>query len=583
MNPDVTKSPSESAPRRPGLGRSFGLGDLFKFLFNANPFYLISAGLILYAQTIIFDTGDIWMETAIPLGIIAAYTVLLTATAIFIVRRGAVWDDARSILLIVVTLMMVLSVSIDSKALERPVMGAVWLGGGLAFSVAIAESLRRGLRLSWPLRLRVVFDALLAIFFIYPFVMAQLVSQFPDDRLPAMRGIMVFPVICGLALLSLIPVIPRGPLYLTNNGTPWKWPMYPWSIFGLLTVGAACRTYLLSLSFYGGRGYGPFTQMETGFNFYMLIPLAVAVMILLLEFSLERGQPHQINLSMVAPIMLFLMALPGPTKTNGELYRAFLAVAVGPHGSPMLIALAGTVIFYAYAWWRSVKHSENILCAVLLLSLVIDVPSRWLSNSPVPTWLPGGTALAVLVWNAVRKNSTASWMALIVGALLVVGIVFRPPYFTARYCALPVHIVLAAAIGLSVLRNDLFAVSLRYASASAMSVLFIVVLLFREKLTRDLPDYIPEAYLAVIFVALMWYCLRYRQKFFLLTAGFNIAMLLLSAMSNVYDAIKALGFKALSFIFWGLLCFAIAFLISAFKGNLLQATVLSLKSRWKHD
>ena len=583
MNPGDVES--ASTPRLQGSeeDRSFGLGDLFRFLYNANPFYLISAGLILYAQTVIFDTKNIWMETAIPLGIIAAYTVLLTATVVFIVKKGSVWDDARSILLIILSLMVTLSVSIDGKTLDSPLKGAAWLGGGLCFSIVIAESLRKWLRLSLPLRFRMVFFAMIGIFFVYPFVMAQLVKGGSDSLVPIIRGIVLFPIVCGLALLPLIPVIRRGPSYLAINGTPWRWPMFPWSIFGVLTICACCRTYLLSLSFYGGRGFGPFSHMETGFNLYLLIPLALVSMILLLEFSLERGQRRSILLSMAAPLILFLMALPGPTKTNAELYYTFLAVAVGPNGSPMLVTLAGALLFYSYAWWRSVKHSEMILCGILLLSMVIDIPSHWLTNSHIPTWIPGVAALAILAWIAVRKNSTASWMALILGTLLVVGTVFRHSYFAAWHCAIPVHIALAAAILLSVLRNDPFAVALRYLSAVTMSLLFVTMLFFRGELSLDLPNYVPEAYLAAIFSTLIWYCFRYRSRFFLMLGGFNVAILLLFAMSKGYHAIKALGFKAFSIIFWGLVCFALAFLISAFKGNLFEGTFLKLKTRWKES
>jgi hypothetical protein len=71
------------------------------------------------------------------------------------------------------------------------------------------------------------------------------------------------------------------------------------------------------------------------------------------------------------------------------------------------------------------------------------------------------------------------------------------------------------------------------------------------------------------------------EEVFLLICGFNVAGLLFFSLSNVYDAIKSFGFKALSFRFWGLVCFAIAFLISGFKGNLFQAGVRKLKTRWK--
>jgi 1,4-dihydroxy-2-naphthoate octaprenyltransferase len=116
-----------------------------------------------------------------------------------------------------------------------------------------------------------------------------------------------------------------------------------------------------------------------------------------------------------------------------------------------------------------------------------------------------------------------------------------------------------------------------------MTLLFGLVLFWREELVRDLPGYVPVVYLAVMFSALMWYCLRYRGKLFLLIGGFNIAMVLLYVVGNLYDIINALGLRALGFIFWGLVCFAIAFVISALKGNLLQAVVAKLKTRWKES
>jgi hypothetical protein len=58
-------------------------------------------------------------------------------------------------------------------------------------------------------------------------------------------------------------------------------------------------------------------------------------------------------------------------------------------------------------------------------------------------------------------------------------------------------------------------------------------------------------------------------------------VLLLYTLGKVYDAIKSLGFRALSIIFWALVGFVVAFLISASKGNLFQTTFQKLKTRWK--
>ena len=62
-----------------------------------NPFYLVSACFFLYALKVMFGTDDIWIDTMVPLALIASYSILTAGTAVFISRRGAVWDDARSL------------------------------------------------------------------------------------------------------------------------------------------------------------------------------------------------------------------------------------------------------------------------------------------------------------------------------------------------------------------------------------------------------------------------------------------------------------------------------------------------------
>ena len=553
--------------------------DLLKSLYNANPFYLLSACFILYAQTVIFNTGNVWMETAIPVGLIAGYAMLLTATAIFIVKAGAVWDDARSIMLIILTLIMVLSVSIDGKTLDSPLIGAGWLAGGLLFSVVIIETLRKWLGLKLPFQFKAVFYAMIGIFFAYPFAMAQLVSGFPDNKLPAIRGIMLFPVICGAVLLLLIPVIRRGRAALDDNGTPWKWPQFPWSVFWLLGLGACFRTYLLSISFYAGKGVGPFSQLETGFGFYMLIPLALTAMILRLELNLERGNRMQTVISMIAPVLLTLLAVMPSVGTGSEIHRRFLSGAVGAEGSPMLPAFAGTLLFYLYAWSRRVKYSDVIVCAVLFLAMPLNMHYHFLPQNPLPGWIPGVAGLAMLSWIAVRSNSTVSWMVLSLGALTVAGTIFRGTAFTAWHCAIPLHLALLTALLLGLLRHDRLAVILKYVSTIALTLLLAITLFAGNKLMHGLPGYFQSSYFAVIFAASTLYCLYCRKTFFCVVIGFNVAVLLLFALFKGYDAVEAMNLRGLNIIFWGLACFAAAFIISAFKGKLIQKAFTGLKTR----
>ena len=82
-------------PRRSALG----------YLYNHNPFYVISAVLMLYAVRSAYGTLEIGMiNTWIMMGVLAGYTLLLTLIGVLIVRWGQVWEDARAINLLLLLL-----------------------------------------------------------------------------------------------------------------------------------------------------------------------------------------------------------------------------------------------------------------------------------------------------------------------------------------------------------------------------------------------------------------------------------------------------------------------------------------------
>ncbi|MHB9138485.1 MAG: hypothetical protein ACYC4Q_03685, partial [Victivallaceae bacterium] len=320
-------------------------------------------------------------------------------------------------------------------------------------------------------------------------------------------------------------------------------------------------------------------QLETGFGFYMLIPLALAAMILLLEFNLERGRRLQTVISMIAPVLLTLLAVMPSTGAGSEIYRRFLSGAVGADGSPMLPAFAGTLLFYLYAWSRRVKYSDIIVCAVLFLAMPLNMHYHFLPQNLLPGWIPGVAGLAMLSWVAVRSNSTVSWMVLSLGALTVGGTIFRGTAFTAWHCAIPFHLALLTAMLLGLLRHDRMAVILKYVSTVALTLLLAATMFAGNKLMHGLPGYFPSSYFVVIFAASTLYCLYSRNTFFCVVIGFNVAALLLFALFKGYDVVQAMNLRGSNIIFWGLACFAAAFIISAFKGKLIQKAFAGLKTR----
>ena len=72
-----------------------------RFLWNHNPFYVISALLMLYSVRKSYGELDIGtINVWAMMGVLSAYTIVLAMIGVLIVRWGKVWDDARSILLV---------------------------------------------------------------------------------------------------------------------------------------------------------------------------------------------------------------------------------------------------------------------------------------------------------------------------------------------------------------------------------------------------------------------------------------------------------------------------------------------------
>src|SRR4029077_8229242 len=87
---------------------------VLRSLYTHNPFYLLSAGLILYGFHVSFrpEAGELINPWAL-MAALCSYTLLLAVTAFLIVRIGKVWDDARSLVLVLILLLLAVSVSFD--------------------------------------------------------------------------------------------------------------------------------------------------------------------------------------------------------------------------------------------------------------------------------------------------------------------------------------------------------------------------------------------------------------------------------------------------------------------------------------
>lgn len=118
-----------------------------------NPFYLLSAALILHSTGLgVSGAGE--LPAAIIVGIVGGYVLLVATIAFAIVRLWNVWDDARSILLIVMLLFFELALAADRPLVEQTSLGIRLLLVGLTITILCTEIILRGLRMRLPLAFR---------------------------------------------------------------------------------------------------------------------------------------------------------------------------------------------------------------------------------------------------------------------------------------------------------------------------------------------------------------------------------------------------------------------------------------------
>src|SRR5947209_9741215 len=106
--------PAVSAPQ------PWGAHWLLRRVCTKNPFYALSAGLFLVGLRLSFGEQARAIDTWSLMSGLAAYTLLLAGTACLLVRFGNVWDDVRTVLLLVVLMFLATSVTLDEVVVLDP-------------------------------------------------------------------------------------------------------------------------------------------------------------------------------------------------------------------------------------------------------------------------------------------------------------------------------------------------------------------------------------------------------------------------------------------------------------------------------
>ena len=210
-----------------------------RFLYSSNPFYILSADLVFVGLRMSFGAGGPAPASSHLMLGLAGYTLLMATTACFLIRVGKLWDDLRSLLILVVTMFLAMALSGDETMAADPRRGAAGCAGGFLFAIVVTESVLRSIRLRLPGWYRAAYYLILAQMFLYPIALVPVLS---DPESPGLQwSLFGFAASAGLVLMSLVPAARGGASLVAKNGSPWRWPLYPWSLFVVMAAGLGVR------------------------------------------------------------------------------------------------------------------------------------------------------------------------------------------------------------------------------------------------------------------------------------------------------------------------------------------------------
>ncbi len=469
-----------------------------RFLYTQNPFYLIGTLLILFGLAQCFGREPTLATSGLLVGLLAGYTLLLAAIAAVIIRLGKIWDDARTILLVIVLLFFMLSTSLDFHllfTLEPPTPGSLLLAGGWLFSILLSEALLRLLRIGLAARYRLPYYLILTLLFGYPVLLGWI--DWHGAHAARSWTLLSFPAAGALALLALLPAARTRRRDEPVSGTPWIWPYYPWSLFVYLTIGLAIRSWWLTISFEPAKG------AEMCFRPYFLVPLALAWSALIVEMGKARHSLAAITAGMLLPLACLAVAFPGPPQNQVEI--AFLGRLTAALGSPPQLVAWSMLAFYGWTWLRRIPSSEVLLVGLGLFASALGRETVDLYSLASPQPLVVAAVAALLVVQAIRHEST--WRALAAGSLVVVAARFAGARLGGESLWFwQWHAPLAAALLLPAVFNDPLARRLRAIAWPAVPALALAAAAVYPFALPRLSPATLSGYLAVLLLtsAVLW-------------------------------------------------------------------------------
>ena len=394
--------------------------------------------------------------------------VVMALTAITIIRFGGVWDDARTIVLSILILAVNAVTCCDATVLSQPLTTAAILGGGFLLVVAIWEALIRILRVVFPAALRLPFYSILALIFFYSLLFG------PEEMLPwlasfsAAGKLYAFGWILALAMLTCLPAIRATRQAFRENGTPWSWPAYPWSIFVVL-VGVAClRLYFMSLAFIPEYGWGN----PIGLHFY--VPVFFAAAVLLFEAWQVESKAPSLGVTGFATFSVAMLLVSLPLSSN-EMYVQFFAELTSSIASPFWITLM-LLLGYASAFLlRGKTDMQWVISSLLLIACFTGVRETTITASVDSYWPLVGLLALHNYWafcaGTIKQWTTAGVATSVACGLLIGTLDFSMGWFVGLQTMMAYCLIIGLTFaGLQAVWLRLVAIGLMIACSSAITL-----------------------------------------------------------------------------------------------------------------
>ncbi|HEV8070085.1 MAG TPA: hypothetical protein VGP76_20245 [Planctomycetaceae bacterium] len=443
---------------------------IVKYLYTHNPFYAISAVLMLYAIRAAYEklgsqASNCWLMT----GVLAGYTLVLAAIGVWIVRWGKVWEDARSILLLLLLLFLAVSISADDLFVREETSSAATtlLVCGFLFSASVSEGVLWGAGVRLGLRYRIPYHLMLALFYVAPWFYSP--GLHPQFELWLDWLLFLFPCAAAILFLSLLPAVRGAARYVDANGTPWPWPWFPGAAFGVIAAAVSLRSYALTMTF-GLDGEiwkkGPSGRaivFDTIWGTYFLVPLAFAILILLLEIALVTANRRLAQ--RIVNSSLILLVLPFPW-VGESVSREFLQTFVRTIGSPLWLTIWGLLAFCLWAWLRGVPQVVRAGLASGALLIVVGRQTVDLDTLTAPQPWPLLAVGAVLLARGFRIRSSQICAAASIVVTCGLWLLLPQTRLSGLQLVICANVLWAALATIGLAFHDPFALMLRVLAAA---------------------------------------------------------------------------------------------------------------------